>query len=229
MKIFADGADIESMRHALDTYKVDGFTTNPSLMVKAGVEDYFDFAQRAVSEFNPLPISFEVFADEFDEMYEQAMKLSGLSGNVYVKVPVTNTKGISSCELLRSLSGDGVKVNVTAVFTLEQVKDVYEAIDHNTPSVVSIFAGRIADTLIDPEPIIQHAAQICKATNCEVLWASARELINIYHAYRNGCDIITLSHNILQKLDLKDKDLQEYSLETVKMFFQDALSVGYSL
>ena len=229
MKVFADGADIQRMKEALLTHKVDGFTTNPSLMVKAGISDYLEFAKKAVSELSPLPISFEVFSDEFDDMYDQALILSDLGDNVYVKIPVTNTKDESSYGLIRSLSQSGVKVNVTAIFTEEQVVGAYDSIDHSTPSVISVFAGRIADTLRDPEPMMRQAAAVCSSNNCELLWASTREAINILHASRSGCDIITVPDNILYKFSIKGKSLKEYSLETVKMFFRDASSAGYSL
>ena len=229
MKIFADGANINHMKDALLVHKVDGFTTNPSLMVQAGISDYLEFATKAVSEFHATPISFEVFSDEFDEMHEQALKLNGLGDNVYVKIPVTNTRGESSCELIQKLSTDHVKVNVTAIFTLDQVAEVYDSIDHSTPSIISVFAGRIADTLRDPEPIMRQAATICNSDSCELLWASTREAVNILHAARSGCDIITVPDSILDKFPLRGKDLKEYSLDTVKMFFNDATSVGYSL
>lgn len=229
MKIFADGADIRSMREALRTYEVDGFTTNPTLMSQAGIPDYLEFATKAASEFCSTPISFEVFSDIFGEMYEQALKLNSLGDNVYVKIPITNTRGETSSGLIRHLSNLGIKVNVTAIFTTEQATTAYNAINHSTPSVISVFAGRIADTLLDPEPIMREVSTICDSDNCELLWASAREMFNILQADRSGCDIITLPHGVLSKFNLKGKNLKEYSLETVDTFYQDAKSSGFKL
>lgn len=228
MKIFADGADIASMEKVLNKYHVSGFTTNPSLMVKAGVENYLEFAQEAVSKFN-VPISFEVFSDDFEEMYNQATKLNSIGKNVYVKIPVSNTKGYCSASLVKSLSDEGVKVNVTAIFTTEQVEKFYNIINHNTPSIMSIFAGRIADTLRDPVYTVKEAVTICKHPNCEVLWASARQVLDVLKAKQSGCDIITLFYNFIEKFDLIDKNLDEFSLDTIKTFYEDARKAGYSL
>jgi len=226
MKIFSDGADIQSMKS--NESLVDGFTTNPTLMVKAGITNYLDFAKQAVSEFSK-PISFEVFSDDFDEMYDQALILDGLSNNVYVKIPITNTKGESSSDLLKELSNKQVKINVTAVFTQSQIESVYKNLNKDIKSILSIFAGRIADTNIDPEPLVTFATQN-KINNCEVLWASTREVFNIFQAERCNCDIITVAPNLIEKWKkLESKDLNEFSLDTVKMFYSDAQQAGYSI
>lgn len=226
MKIFSDGADIQSMKS--NESLVDGFTTNPTLMVKAGITNYLDFAKQAVSEFSK-PISFEVFSDDFDEMYDQALILDGLSNNVYVKIPITNTKGESSSDLLKDLSNKQVKINVTAVFTQSQIESVYKNLNKDIKSILSIFAGRIADTNIDPEPLVTFATQN-KINNCEVLWASTREVFNIFQAERCNCDIITVAPNLIEKWKkLESKDLNEFSLDTVKMFYSDAQQAGYSI
>ena len=226
MKIFSDGADIQSMKS--NESLVDGFTTNPTLMVKAGITNYLDFAKQAVSEFSK-PISFEVFSDDFDEMYDQALILDGLSNNVYVKIPITNTKGESSSDLLKDLSNKQVKINVTAVFTQSQIESVYKNLNKDIKSILSIFAGRIADTNIDPEPLVTFATQN-KINNCEVLWASTREVVNIFQAERCNCDIITVAPNLIEKWKkLESKDLNEFSLDTVKMFYSDAQQAGDSI
>ncbi len=226
MKIFSDGADIQSMKS--NESLVDGFTTNPTLMVKAGITNYLDFAKQAVSEFSK-PISFEVFSDDFDEMYDQALILDGLSNNVYVKIPITNTKGESSSDLIKDLSNKQVKINVTAVFTQSQIESVYKNLNKDIKSILSIFAGRIADTNIDPEPLVTFATQN-KINNCEVLWASTREVFNIFQAERCNCDIITVAPNLIEKWKkLESKDLNEFSLDTVKMFYSDAQQAGYSI
>jgi transaldolase len=226
MKIFSDGADIQSMKS--NESLVDGFTTNPTLMVKAGITNYLDFAKQAVSEFSK-PISFEVFSDDFDEMYDQALILDGLSNNVYVKIPITNTKGESSSDLIKELSNKQVKINVTAVFTQSQIESVYKNLNKDIKSILSIFAGRIADTNIDPEPLVTFATQN-KINNCEVLWASTREVFNIFQAERCNCDIITVAPNLIEKWKkLESKDLNEFSLDTVKMFYSDAQQAGYSI
>ena len=226
MKIFSDGADIQSMKS--NESLVDGFTTNPTLMVKAGITNYLDFAKQAVSEFSK-PISFEVFSDDFDEMYDQALILDGLSNNVYVKIPITNTKGESSSDLLKDLSNKQVKINVTAVFTQSQIESVYKNLNKDIKSILSIFAGRIADTNIDPEPLVTFATQN-KINNCEVLWASTREVFNIFQAERCNCDIITVAPNLIEKWKkLESKDLNEFSLDTEKMVYSDAQQAGYSI
>ena len=230
IKIFADGADLPSMKAALASGRVHGFTTNPTLMRQAGVTDYQAFAHDVLTEIQDLPVSFEVFADDFEAMGRQAKLISSWGDNVYVKIPVTNTLGHSSADLVRELSASGVKVNVTALLTLDQVDMIAEALSPDTPAVVSVFAGRIADTGIDPGPIMSKALERLRSRPlAELLWASPREVLNIYQAAEIGCHIITVSPDLLAKLALKDKDLAAYSLETVAMFRRDALQAGYSL
>lgn len=208
----------------------DGFTTNPTLMAKAQVPNYREFAREVLEAIPTLPISFEVIADEFDEMGRQAREIASWGENVFVKVPVCNTKGESSIPLVRELSQDGVKMNVTAVLTLEQVRAVAEAVAEETPSIVSIFAGRIADTGRDPIPVMRQAVEICaRRPNLQVLWASPREVLNLYQAASCGCHIIAMTTELLAKLPLRDKDLTEFSRETVQMFYDDACRAGYTL
>ncbi len=223
VKIYADGANLDEMKSLAP--KVDGFTTNPSLMRKAGVTDYLAFCRAAAALGKP--ISFEVFADEFAEMKRQARLLAALGSNVYVKIPITNTRGESSAGLITQLSAQGIKVNVTAVFTMNQVQTVEGALT-STPAIISIFSGRIADTGIDPKVACRFARKICRPET-EVLWASTRELINIKQAEACGCDIITVPNDILRKMPLFAKDLAEYSLETVRMFHDDAKASGFTL
>ena len=230
VKIYADGADIKSMKALAGNPHVKGFTTNPSLMRKAGVEDYESFAREVLKAIPDRPVSFEVFADEFAEMEAQAGEIATWGQNVYVKIPITNTKRASAVPLIGRLSKRGVKLNVTAVFTLAQVREITAALDPATPAVVSIFAGRIADTGVDPMPLMREAASIMKARpKAELLWASPRELLNIYHADETGCHIITVTPDVLGKLGLVGKDLEAYSLETVEMFFKDATAAGYRI
>ena len=226
MKIYSDGADISSM-NKINNY-VDGFTTNPTLMLKAGIKDYLDFAKQITSQFDK-PISFEVFSDDFDEMYDQALTLSSLSDNVYVKIPVTNTKGNPSYELINKLSHENVKVNVTAVFTFNQIFKINQVLNEKEKSIISIFAGRIADTGIDPRPYVSYACNN-KVENCEILWASTREVLNIYQAKKCGCDIITVAPTLIEKYNkFKDKHLDKFSLNTVKEFYEDAKKAGYTI
>ena len=230
IKIFADGADIKGMKALAANPMVKGFTTNPTLMRKAGITDYVAFAHEVLAAIPKHPVSFEVFADEFPEMEAQALEIASWSKNVYVKIPVTNSKSASAMPLVQRLSKRGVQLNVTAVFTLEQVEAITAALDAGTPAVISVFAGRIADTGVDPMPLMAEAKKIMRAKpRAELLWASPRELLNIYHADSVGCDIITVSHDVLAKLDLVGKDLDEYSLETVKMFCKDASAAGYCI
>lgn len=230
IKIYGDGADIEVMRRQHLSNAVDGFTTNPTLMKKVGITDYLEFAKEALTVITDLSISFEVFSDELDEMKEQALKLNMLGENVWVKIPVTNTKGDSTANLVNDLTKQGVKVNVTAIFTLDQVRTIYDAIDMNTPSIVSVFAGRIANAGIDPEPLMKEAVEICSSKNLiEVLWASPREAFNIIQAERVGCHIITVTDDLIKASQTFGKDLDEFSLETVKMFYDDALSSGFKI
>lgn len=229
-KIFADGADLESMRALAARPYVRGFTTNPTLMQRAGVRDYRRFAQQAVAAIPDRPISFEVFADDLDTMERQARDIAAWGPLVYVKIPVTNTHGEPTFDLIRRLSRAGVRVNVTAILTLDQVDEAVTALAGGAPSNVSVFAGRIADTGRDPVPLMAcAAARVAKAPGVELIWASPRELLNLFQADTIGCDIITLPHDILEKVDLIGKDLGEFSLDTVRMFRRDAERAGLSL
>ncbi|ATD54296.1 transaldolase [Clostridium chauvoei] len=230
VKIFADGANLEGM---LEEYKkgiVKGFTTNPSLMKAAGIKSYSEFAKLVLDNIKDMPISFEVFSDDIDEMEKEAREIASWGENIYIKIPVTNTKGEFTGKVIKNLSKDGIKVNVTAVFTVEQVKNILAVLDENTPSIISIFAGRIADTGFDPENLVKESVDFAKKNkNCEILWASCREVFNIVQADRCGCQIITVTNSNLNKLSLFGKDLKDYSLETVKGFFKDATSLGYKI
>ena len=230
VKLFADGADLNGMLEMYKNPLIKGFTTNPTLMKKAGVTNYEDFARKILSVINDRPISFEVFSDDFDEMEVQALKISQWGENVNVKIPITNTKGKSSAELIKSLSEKGVKINVTAMFLIEQLEEVAPLLSSGAGGYVSIFAGRIADAGIDPVPIMEKAVRILKDyPNVELIWASPRELYNVIQANEIGCHIITATNDILKKLPLLGKDLKEFSLDTVKMFYNDALNAGYSI
>ncbi|MEX0759181.1 MAG: transaldolase [Tistlia sp.] len=230
VKIFADGADFESMKQLAGNPLIKGFTTNPSLVKKAGVTDYVAFAKEALAAIPHRPISFEVFADELDEMEEQALEIATWGDNVNVKIPVTNSKGVSTAPLLGRLAAQGVELNVTAIFTLAQVEEVAEVLSAETPAIVSVFAGRIADTGLDPVPVMAEAVRIlAPKPKAELLWASPREIYNIFHADSVGCHIITVSHDVLAKLDLIGKDLSGYSLETVQAFYKDATAAGYRI
>jgi transaldolase len=229
-KIFADGADLEQILQLARNPLIRGFTTNPSLMWKAGLTDYADFAQRLLERITTHPISFEVFADEADEMRRQAKLISDWGPNVYVKIPVTNTRGEPSYGLIRRLAEARIKLNVTAILTLEQVREVAAALAGPTPSVISVFAGRIADTGRDPVPLMAAALELIRPHgNEELLWASPRELLNLFQADAIGCHIITATNDVLKKLALVGKDLAEYSLDTVRMFHDDARHAGYTL
>jgi transaldolase len=230
VKIFADGADLTTMLELYRQPYIKGFTTNPTLMRKAGVADYRAFARAVLQAIPDRPISFEVFSDEFVEMERQAREIASWGENVYVKVPVTNTRREPACDLVRRLSRSGVKLNVTAVLTLDQVRACAAALAGGAPACVSVFAGRIADTGCDPVPLMATAAAIlCSAPNAELIWASPRELLNIFHAEAAGCHIITVSPDILKKLSLVGRDLGDYSLNTVKMFYDDASRAGFTL
>jgi transaldolase len=230
VKIFADGADKASMVEMYASPIVKGFTTNPTLMRNAGVGNYRAFAHDILQAIPDRPISFEVFADEFEEMARQALEITSWGSNVYVKIPVTNTRGQSSADLLRRLSHAGVKVNVTALMTLDQVREVSKCLTGGPPSYVSVFAGRIADTGRDPVPIMAAAVELLRPfPNLELIWASPRELLNIFQADAIGCHIITATSDVLNKLRLVGKDLSQYSLETVMMFYDDAQRAGYKL
>lgn len=230
VKIFADGADKADMLRLYRNPLIKGFTTNPTLMRKAGVSDYRAFAREIVTAIPDRPVSFEVFSDEFDEMERQALEISSWGENVCVKIPVTNTRGESSGELVRKLAGAGVRINVTAMLTLDQVRHISQCLAGGPPCFVSVFAGRIADTGRDPVPLMAAAVELLRLyPNLELIWASPRELLNIFQADAVGCHIITATHDVLRKLSLVGKDLHERSLETVQMFYDDALQAGYSL
>ncbi len=229
-KIFADGAEIESMRALAREPYIKGFTTNPTLMRKAGVSDYRAFAKQVLAAIPDRPISFEVFSDEFEEMERQALEIATWGEHVYVKIPVTNTKRLPAYDLINRLSHSGVKVNVTAILTLEQVRDVVAVLKGGAPSNVSVFAGRIADTGRDPVPMMTAAMELLRLEpRAELIWASPRELLNIFQADSIGCHIITVTQDILKKLPLVGKALDDYSLDTVKMFHEDAQAAGFSL
>jgi transaldolase len=229
-KIFADGAELEGMLALYRQPHIKGFTTNPTLMRKAGISNYRSFAQEVLAAIPDRPISFEVFSDEFEEMERQAREIATWGELVYVKLPVTNTKRAPAYDLIHRLSHAGVKVNVTAVMTLDQVGHVTNALKGGAASNVSVFAGRIADTGRDPVPLMTDAIDILRAEpNAELIWASPRELLNIFQADAIGCHIITVTHDILKKLPIVGKDLGEYSLDTVKMFYEDARVAGYTL
>jgi transaldolase len=230
VKIFADGADLDSILALSADRRIAGFTTNPTLMWKAGLTNYEEFAKRLLERITEHPISFEVFADDAPEMRRQALKIAEWGENVYVKIPVSTTGGESMASLVRELSEAGVKVNVTALFTTAQVELITEAVKHGAPSYISVFAGRIADAGIDPVPIMQRSVDIMvEAPRSELIWASPREILNVVQADQIGCHVITVTHDLLKKLDLLGKDLLQYSLETVQMFHRDAVAAGFSL
>ena len=230
IKVFADGADLEGMLDMHDNGNVQGFTTNPSLMKKGGVTDYRGFARKVLSEITDVSVSFEVFADDEAGMEAEAREIATWADNVYVKIPAVNTEGESTAALVARLSADGIKVNVTTIFTPEQVDEFVAAVDPETPSIISIFAGRIADTGVDPLPLMAESVEKAKAKPaCEVLWASTRELLNIFQAESVGCQIITVPNAILAKRKNVGKDLYEYSLDTVRGFARDIQSLGFHI
>jgi len=230
VKIYADGADRDGMLEMYAKPYIQGFTTNPTLMKKAGITDYKAFAHEILQAIPDRPISFEVFADEFIDMERQALEIKTWGENVYVKIPVSNTRQEMAYDLIDRLSGAGVHLNVTAILTLEQVQNVADALKDGPDSIVSVFAGRIADTGLDPVPVMQKALTLLEvAPKAELLWASPREVLNIYQADNIGCHIITATNDLIRKLALGGKDLAEYSLETVQMFYDDAQSAGYTL
>lgn len=230
IKLYADGADKKGMLEMYQNPLIQGFTTNPTLMRKAGITDYQAFAMDILKTIHDKSISFEVFADEFAEMEEQARQIASWGKNVMVKIPVTNTKGEFAGSLIKTLSDDGIALNITAILTLEQVQAIADCLSPRTPAIVSIFAGRIADTGIDPMPIMQKALTILKNhPKAELLWASPRELLNVVQADEVGCHIITATNDLLNKLPLLGKDLADYSLDTVKMFYRDAQAAGYQI
>lgn len=230
VKIFADGAEKAGMLELAKEPFIQGFTTNPTLMRKAGITDYAGFAKEILSLIKDKPISFEVFSDDFAEMERQARIIASWASNVYVKIPITNTKKESSFDLVKKLATEGIKLNVTAILTLPQVEHIAKALSPHAPAIISVFAGRIADTGVNPIPIMKQAKQMLAAQpKHELLWASPRQLYNIYDAEEAGCDIITVSHDILKKLDKVGYDHHDLSLETVKMFYDDGQKVGYTL
>lgn len=230
IKIYADGANLEDM---LTTYRqkdISGFTTNPTLMKKAGITNYEHFAREALSVIRDLPISFEVFSDNLEEMKKQAHKIASWGDNVYVKIPITNTQGEFTGPVIKELSHNKIKLNVTAIFTIDQVRGVLDVADSSTPIIVSIFGGRIANAGIDPVPIMSEAVKIARHyPKCEILWASPREAFNIIQAEQCGCHIITVTPEILRAASDFGKDLNQFSLETVQMFYSDAQNAGYVL
>jgi transaldolase len=231
IKIFADGADLKGI---IDLYRkpfIKGFTTNPTLLRKTGASDYEVFARSVLERVTDKPISFEVFSDEFPEMRRQALKIRDWQDNVYVKIPITNTRGASAVDLIRDLAAEGVKLNVTAILTRGQVEAVTGALHREVPSVVSVFAGRVADTGVDPLPLMKESLELTSALpSAELLWASVREVLNIFQAAACGCHIVTVPHDILAKaIKLGGMNLEELSLDTVKMFYADAKAAGFQL
>ncbi|HEQ9844041.1 TPA: transaldolase [Streptococcus pyogenes] len=230
VKVFSDGAVLETMLKGLQTGLVTGFTTNPSLMKKAGISSYIGFAKEVLAKITDYPVSFEVFADDLASMEKEAEKIASLGDNVYVKIPVTTSTGESTCSVIQKLSAKGIKLNVTAIFTIEQTQAVVDHLTAGVPAIVSVFAGRIADTGVDPMPIMEEALRIClQKEGVELLWASPRETYNIYQADQLGVDIITCTTDLIAKLPLQGKDLEDYSLETVQMFLKDSTSLGFKI
>ena len=230
IKIFSDGADLDSIVEARQRGLVKGFTTNPTLMAKAGVTNYHNFAREVLHVVTDLPVSFEVFSDEFEDMRRQAHLLDALAPNVYVKIPITNTKGASACPLIRDLSAEGLKLNITAMMTLRQVRNVAEVLHPESSAFISVFAGRIADSGRDPLPVMAEALEALRPMpKAELLWASPREALNILQAEWIGCPIITVTPDLLAKAANFGKDLDAYSLDTVKMFYHDAQKSGFSI
>lgn len=230
IKIFADGADKVSMLNLYQKQFIKGLTTNPTLMKKAGITDYAGFCKDILNSIHDKPISFEVFSDDFCEMERQAIEISSWGENVYVKIPITNTKRDNCYSLVKELAAQNIKLNITALMTLDQVSRVAEVLNPEVPSYVSVFAGRIADTGVDPLPFMIKAIDILKDSSAtELIWASTRELLNIFQADEIGCHVITVTPDIIKKFSLIGYDLEEYSLDTVKMFYADALNAGYKL
>ena len=228
--VFADGAELAGIADMARNPRIKGFTTNPTLMRKAGIQDYRAFAKDVLAIVPDRPVSFEVFSDEFAEMERQALEIASWGGNVNVKIPVTNTRGESAAGLLRRLSRAGVTLNVTALMTNEQVAEVVEALEGPAPAFVSVFAGRVADTGRDPMPIMTRAVAQCEARpGTKLIWASPRELLNIFQADQIGCHVITVTNDVLKKLDGVGKDLTQFSLETVEMFRRDAIAAGFQI
>jgi transaldolase len=230
IKIFADGADLDHIKRLARQSGISGFTTNPTLMRQSGITDYEKFAKEVLEVVTDRSVSFEVFSDDFREMDRQARMIASWGPNAMVKIPVTNTKGESAAKLIQSLSEDGLLLNVTALTTPEQVEVIRGSLSKSSGAIVSVFAGRIADTGRDPVPIMKQCLEILDSLqSVELLWASPREIFNVYQAEQIGCHIITITPDMLAKLELRNKDLDEYSLETVKMFYNDASTAGYTL
>ena len=230
VEIFADGAEIGDMMELSKNPLIKGFTTNPTLMHKAGIIDYRQFAREITEKIPSRPISFEVFADDSSEMERQALKIASWADNIYVKIPITNTRGETSSDLVQHLACNGLKLNVTAIMTLDQVREISPCLAEAPGGYISIFAGRIADTGRDPIPIMAEAVELLRPyPNLRLIWASPRELLNVFQADDIGCHVITVTHDILKKLALVGKDLKEYSLETVKMFYDDGAKAGYAI
>lgn len=230
IKIYADGADLNGMIAIAKSGLVKGLTTNPTLMKKAGLTDYKTFAKQVLENITDLPISFEVFTDDFTTMELEAREIASWGPNVYVKIPITNTKGESSIALIEKLSNEGIKLNITAIMTYIQVRSVVDVLKNGVPSIVSVFAGRIADTGMDPLPLMVMSVSKCREKEgCELLWASTREMLNIFQANKINCDIITVTNDILKKENMIDMNLENLSLDTVKMFANDASSAGFKI
>ena len=231
VKIFADGADLQGIAELARQPYIHGLTTNPTLMRKVGLTDYEDFARAVLKEVKSKPVSFEVFSDDFAEMWRQALKIHAWQDNVFVKIPIKNTSGECSIPLIRQLAGEGVKLNITAVLTPHQVRAVAAVLDPSVPAIVSVLAGRIADTGVDPLPIMRESVEIVSdVPKTELLWASVREVLNVFQAAACGCHIVTVPHDILKKfVELAGKDLDELSLDTVRMFHRDAAAAGFTL
>jgi len=230
IKIFADGADLESIIKLNEKIFIKGFTTNPSLMKKAGIVNYKDFALNVLDKIKKKPISFEVFSDDIAEMERQAEEIASWGENINVKIPITNTKKISTIKIIENLSNKGIQCNITAIFTTIQLGEVVKVLNKSTPAILSVFAGRIADTGLDPIDIMTQSINIAKTKpKSEILWASTRELVNIFQANKIGCQIITVPHEILSKINNVGKNLEDFSLETVKSFYKDATAAGYKI
>jgi len=229
IKIFADGADLSSIKKLNSIKYISGFTTNPTLMKRAGIKDYKKFALNVLKYVKIKPISFEVFADSLNLMKQQGKEIASWGKNVYVKIPVTNSKGVKTTNIIKSLSKEGISLNITALFTKSQILETVNALDKETKSIISIFAGRIADTGVNPENIMKYALKIAKKKNIEVLWASTRETYNIFEAQNIKCHIITVPHNILSKFDLISMNLNKLSLATVKSFLKDSIQAGFKI
>lgn len=229
VSVFADGADLNSIRKLAEDPVIRGFTTNPTLMKQAGVTDYLSFARKAIEITGERPISLEVFSDDLDEMIRQGIKLSTLGTSVNVKIPVTNTESVSTHRVIKALVSEGVSVNVTAIFTESQIETALDALTGGPASFVSVFAGRIADSGIDPVPVMARAVEMIRGSSARLIWASPREVLNVVQAAQVGCDVITVTPDLISKLKSIGKPLEQFSLETVQMFARDAAAAGYAI